>query len=293
MRDVNMNKPEITEIRDDLAKRIQKELNQNVYSCYQCVKCSSGCVLGEFFDWQPNQIMRALQFGDREIALESQTPWLCAGCQTCSTRCPQGLDISAIMEFLTREARALGIKSAVPEVEHFNKAFLNEVKLWGRAYELGLMIEMKLRTGNLLGDMDLAAKMLMRNKISFLPRPTRAPKKVTLSDKAENAIAYYPGCSLHSIAPEFDISTKAVCEALGLSLVEPKGWLCCGSSAAHKSDPDMALELPMENLRLIEQLGFQEVTMPCAACFNRHKTAQFEVEHDSDKREKIAGKSVV
>ena len=47
-------------IRPDLARRIQEELGQNVYLCYQCVKCTSGCPLGEFFDWQPNQVMRAL-----------------------------------------------------------------------------------------------------------------------------------------------------------------------------------------------------------------------------------------
>jgi heterodisulfide reductase subunit B len=63
---------------------------------------------------------------------------------------------------------------------------------------------------------------------------------------------------------------------LGLQLIEPKGWLCCGSTSAHRTDPEAAYRLPMQNLSLIEQLGFKEVTMPCAACFNRHKTAQHE-----------------
>jgi heterodisulfide reductase subunit C len=90
-------------INPDLAKRIQNELGENVYLCYQCVKCTSGCPVGQYFDWQPNQIMRALQLGQEDIALESDTPWLCASCQTCSTRCPQGLNITAIAEFLTRE----------------------------------------------------------------------------------------------------------------------------------------------------------------------------------------------
>ncbi len=90
----------ITNIKADLAKRVQEEIGENVYLCYQCVKCTSGCPVGEFFDWQPNQIMRALQLGQEDIALESQTPWLCASCQTCTTRCPQNLDITAIMEFL-------------------------------------------------------------------------------------------------------------------------------------------------------------------------------------------------
>ncbi len=79
-------------------------------------------------------------------------------------------------------------------------------------------------------------------------------------------------------------STKAVCEAVGLSLIEPEDWLCCGASAAHRADPEEGLRLTLENLALIEQSGFKEVTMPCASCFNRHKTAQHEFRHDEDKR---------
>jgi len=43
-------------------------------------------------------------------------------------------------------------------------------------------------------------------------------------------LAYYPGCSLHSTAAEYDISTRKVCENLGIELVEIKDWICCGSS---------------------------------------------------------------
>ena len=52
--------------------------------------------------------------------------------------------------------------------------------------------------------------------------------------------------------------------------------------AQRSIDPDAALRLPMENLAIIEQSGFSEVTMPCAACFNRHKAAQHEWHHDPD-----------
>ena len=43
----------------------------------------------------------------------------------------------------------------------------------------------------------------------------------------------------------------------------------------------------MENLALIEQSGFTEVTMPCAACFNRHKVAQLEIRHDQGKKDLV------
>jgi heterodisulfide reductase subunit B2 len=276
------------QINPNLAQRVQEELGQNVYLCYQCVKCTSGCPVAEFFDWQPNQIMRAVQFGDEEIALHSQTPWLCAACQTCTTRCPQGLDINGIMEFLTRESLARGIKPKVPETRIFNEAFMREIRIWGRSYEPGLMAEMKLRNPQgLLDDLPLYMKMLKKGKVGFLPDLTRAKHNVKPLPGAASAVAYYPGCSLHSTATEFDDSTRAVCEALGLNLLEPKGWLCCGSSAAHRADPDAALRYPMENLALIEQSGFQEVTMPCAACFNRHKAAQYEIRHSPEHKANV------
>jgi heterodisulfide reductase subunit B len=238
--------------------------------------------------------MRAVQLGQEDIALEAQTPWLCASCQACTTRCPQDLDIAAIMDFLTREALDRGIDPPVQEVDNMNKAFLREVRLWGRSYELGLMAELKLRnirTHPITEDLDMGFKMIARNKFPFFPTYTRPPRKVKPVPGASKAIAYYPGCSLHATSPEFNTSTKAVTKALDLELIEPEGWLCCGSSSAHRADPEAAVRLPMENLSLIEQSGFSEVTMPCAACFNRHKAAQYEMRQDEDHKSAI-GESI-
>lgn len=275
------------EIDSQLAQRIRDEIGQNVYLCYQCVKCTSGCPVGEYFDWQPNQVMRALQLGQEDIALRSQTPWLCSCCQTCTTRCPQGLDVASIMEFLTRLSLARGIKPPVYEVDTFNKAFMRELRLWGRSYELGLMAEMKLRTLRtrpITADLDLGVRVIRKNKLPFLPNPARPPRRAKPIPGANKALAYYPGCSLHSTAKEYNRSTKAVCQALGITLIEPHGWVCCGSSAAHRSDHEAALRLPMQNLALIEQSGFEEVVMPCAACFSRHKVAQYEMRNDERSR---------
>lgn len=275
-------------INSELAERIQEELGENVFLCYQCVKCTSGCPVTEFFDWQPNQVMRAVQLGQEDIALESRTPWLCASCQSCTTRCPQGLDIAAIMEVLTRESLDRGIEPQVPQVDHLNKAFLREVKLWGRAYEPGMMAERFMRRPkDMFEDVQLYIKMLKKRKVAFVPSVARPQRNVKPHPEAANAVAYYPGCSLHSTAQEYNSSTKAVCEIIGMKLIEPKGWLCCGSSAGHRSDPEIASLLPMENLALIEQSGFSEVTMPCAACFHRHKSAQYEMRHDEQRKVEI------
>jgi heterodisulfide reductase subunit B2 len=277
-------------ISGSLAQRVKEATGQNVYLCYQCVKCTSGCPVSDYFDWQPNQIMRALQLGQEDIALKAETPWLCACCQTCSTRCPQGLDVAAIMEFLASEATARGIKPAIPALNVFNQAFMRQVRLWGRAYEVGLIAEMNVRSGKLLNNADLGARMVRKHKVAFLPSVARPPRRAKPVPGAAGAVAYYPGCSLHSTAVEFNISSQAVCEALDIKLFEPPGWLCCGSSAAHRSDPEAAFQLPMRNLALVEQSGFNEVVMPCAACFNRHRAALHELRQEDDHKAELAAR---
>ncbi|TFG48256.1 MAG: hypothetical protein E4H33_04510 [Anaerolineales bacterium] len=282
------SQPTIT-INGNLAKRIKEEIGENVYLCYQCVKCTSGCPVAEYFDWQPNQIMRSVQLGQEDIALESKTPWLCSSCLTCTTRCPQGLNITAIMEFLTREMLERGIKPQIPETNRFNKAFMREINLWGRSYEPGLMAELIMqKPRTLIDDIQMYLKFFQKGKVSLLPHPTKMPSKKQVKSQpgAADKVAYYPGCSLETTATEYNHSTEAVCEALDFPLVEPKGWVCCGSSAAHRADPVAALHLPMENLALIEKEGYKEVTMPCAACFNRHKAALHEIRKFPDHKEK-------
>ncbi|MBS1248852.1 MAG: 8-methylmenaquinol:fumarate reductase membrane anchor subunit [Chloroflexi bacterium] len=277
-------------ITNSLAKRVQEELGENVYLCYQCVKCTSGCPVADYFDWQPNQIMRAVQLGQEDIALESESIWLCSACQTCSTRCPQDLDINAIMEFLTREALERGIKPQIPEVNTFNKAFLREINIWGRSYEPGIMAEMGLHDPlSLIEDIDLYMAMLKKRKVAFFPDPTRKPsrRKTKPIDGASEAVGYYPGCSLETTSIEFNISSEKVCEAIGLKLIEPKGWICCGSSPAHQADPVAAINFPMENLALIEKSGLEEVTMPCAACYSRHKAAQHEIRNHEEVKARV------
>ncbi|MEK7449171.1 MAG: CoB--CoM heterodisulfide reductase iron-sulfur subunit B family protein [Planctomycetota bacterium] len=98
---------------------------------------------------------------------------------------------------------------------------------------------------------------------------------------------YYPGCSLHSTASEYDISFKLVCQHLGIELAEVPDWICCGTSPAHSSSHLLSVALPAKNLQLAEQSGQNEVVIPCASCFSRFKFAQYEITYQPDLREKI------
>jgi len=99
--------------------------------------------------------------------------------------------------------------------------------------------------------------------------------------------AYYPGCSLHSTGSEFDISLKAVCEKLGIELIEVDGWICCGSTPAHSVSELLSLALPVSNLCQVETMGMDEVVVPCASCFRRLKAGHHEMTADSAVRERI------
>jgi heterodisulfide reductase subunit B len=274
---------------ETLAQTIQAEIDENVFLCYQCVKCTSGCPLSDHFDLTPNQVMRALQLGDKSV-LESKTIWLCASCQTCTTRCPQGLDIAGIMDALRIEAKRRGLSPAIPEVEAFSNIFLRDIGLLGRLYEVGLMGGMYLATagkilkdtGQLQKDMGMGLEMMKRRKLKLVPGLTRPPRKVKPVEPTEGMVAYYPGCSLHSTAAEYDHTVRAVAEAIDLELVEPPGWVCCGSTPAHSTDHTLATVLPMRTLSTVEQMGLDTVTAPCSACFARMKTAAHTVAQDRD-----------
>jgi heterodisulfide reductase subunit B len=242
----------------------------------------------DYYDYTPNQVMRLVQIGDEEAVLRARTPWLCASCQTCTTRCPQGLDIALVMETLTQVAHDRGIAPAVPEVALFHKIFLKDARLFGRVYELGLMGAMNLLSGKWFEDADLGVEMLKRSKISFLPSLARSrPDRQKHRNPEPNQVGYYPGCSLHSLAKEFDTSFRACADALGYRLVEPNGWTCCGASPAHHVDPYLGVKAPLANLSLVEASGFGEVVAPCAACYNRFKAADHEVRRDPVLRARV------
>lgn len=149
--------------------RIEKITSQNPSQCYQCGKCSAGCPVRDFLTEPPNRIVRLVQLGLHKQALESSTIWMCAGCLTCSSRCPKNFDLAKFMDALRQISIEDNIKPADPKVQKFHKSFLNQIKRYGRSYELGLLIDYKLATGDLLQDIDAAPSAILKGKISFIP----------------------------------------------------------------------------------------------------------------------------
>ena len=93
-------------------------------------------------------------------------------------------------------------------------------------------------------------------------------------------LGFYPGCSLNGTAREYNESVKALAPVFGIELIDIDDWNCCGASAAHAVNRDLSLALPARTLALAEKQGFDEIVVPCAACFNRLAVAQYELSKD-------------
>lgn len=104
--------------------------------------------------------------------------------------------------------------------------------------------------------------------------------------KTKLKLAYYPGCSLHGTAKEYDSSTRAVCKALGIELEEVPDWNCCGATSAHSLDRELSFLLPARNLKAIQKQNL-DVIIPCAACFSRTKICMDELQSDETLRLRV------
>jgi heterodisulfide reductase subunit B len=71
-------------------------------------------------------------------------------------------------------------------------------------------------------------------------------------------------------------STLAVARALGIDLVEPKGWTCCGATAGHQTNRLLAVALPAANLTKVQDMKL-DMMVNCAACYSRMKVANHEI----------------
>lgn len=99
--------------------------------------------------------------------------------------------------------------------------------------------------------------------------------------------AYYPGCSAESTSRDQYMSVREVAKALNIELVEPKGWTCCGSTPAHHTDKLLSISLPSANLLLCKKMGLDMVVF-CAACYNRMKVANHEIQTNPAIRKEVS-----
>jgi heterodisulfide reductase subunit B len=99
-------------------------------------------------------------------------------------------------------------------------------------------------------------------------------------------IPYFPGCTLSTKAKNYDLSGRAVAEALGLPLEELPEWQCCGATFPLMLDDSMALIAPTRILYQAQEAG-DRVTTLCSICFNVLRRSQALLARDEEMLERI------
>ena len=153
-----------------LAAEIREATGINAATCYQCGKCSAGCPMASESDLRPHNVMRLVMQDRREDALADESIWLCLTCETCSRALPQRLRPGARHRRRPRDehrgaasptCRARSPPSTAPSSSRSARN--------GRLHEMGMVMEYKLRSGDLMKDVTNAPAMSRRGKLSLRP----------------------------------------------------------------------------------------------------------------------------
>lgn len=156
-------------VDSSLAEEVKKRCGENVFLCYQCKKCASGCPSRKFMDSTPTELMRYVQLGMADEVMKKNSLWYCLSCQTCSARCPQDIDIAHVLDTIKIIVQEKNIKAKTGNTRIFNWLWMTMLRYTGRMYELGLTGLLNLFTGKPFKDLPLGMKMIKKGKIKLLP----------------------------------------------------------------------------------------------------------------------------
>jgi heterodisulfide reductase subunit C len=178
---------ECFEMNSAFLSEVEEKGGVKVSACYQCRKCTNGCPVTFAMDLYPDQVMRFIQLGLQKEVLASSTIWVCSSCETCTTRCPNEVDIARVMDFLKQKIVAEKAPAKEKKVLTFHQVFLNDLRKRGRIFEAGLMQNYMLKSGeiftklkdlSILEEMQLGMTMVRKGRLNLLPKSIKGKDEI-------------------------------------------------------------------------------------------------------------------
>jgi heterodisulfide reductase subunit C len=160
---------------------VQQRSGEDIHGCFYCQKCTIGCPTAYMMDFKPAQLLRLIQLGQKDGVLGSSAIWMCVACETCGARCPNQIRLAPVFDVLRQMALEEKHKPN-PSVFALHQSFLDGIRLFGRVFELGVIIEQKARLfflkpplvfKGLISDLLMGVGLIIKGKISLLPERTK------------------------------------------------------------------------------------------------------------------------
>lgn len=179
--------PETIICEPDFLNEVEEGSGIKVSACFQCRKCTNGCPVTFAMDIYPDQVMRYIQLGLKKEVLGSAAIWVCATCETCTTRCPNEIDIAGVMDFLKQTVVEEKTKAEEDKVLIFHQAFLDDIRKRGRVFETGLMQNYMLKSGEwirklkdrtIVDEMRLGWTMYRKGRLNLLPKHIKGRREI-------------------------------------------------------------------------------------------------------------------
>lgn len=96
---------------------------------------------------------------------------------------------------------------------------------------------------------------------------------------------YYPGCTLRTKAKDLDAYARSSAEALGIALVEPENWQCCGGAYTTATN-EVATKLSAVRTLMAGKDSEGLVTV-CSACHNVIKQTNYDISRNESMQNKV------
>jgi heterodisulfide reductase subunit D len=240
----------------DMAEFIREECGENVYLCYQCERCSSGCPTVPAMKYRPAQMMRMAQFGLEDRLAADASIWRCLGCDTCTAHCPHDLSVRRLVEVMRQHVMQERYLVSGVDALDGDEALRKGVRALGMLGErIGLH-------HNVSGE-DNAARLAWTDNLDEKPEG--------LVQDTEAELAYYVGCVSAMFPMSYGIP-QSFAGALGRAGVRfttlgGDEW-CCGYPLLMAGQLKQAEELIRHNVERMQALGVPRVVTTCPSCYH-------------------------
>ncbi|MGF7185922.1 heterodisulfide reductase subunit B [Desulfitispora alkaliphila] len=98
--------------------------------------------------------------------------------------------------------------------------------------------------------------------------------------------SYYPGCSLHATAKDYQMSIDQCFQKLDIELEEIQDWNCCGATSAASENQKTALAIAAANLAKVDGKS-REIAVSCNACYSRLNQANKKIKARKELKDEV------